>query len=541
MTNHLSALPTEVLHLILHELPMGDILASLCLVSKRLRAVCLTHPHFAFDFNLSAKKKRQFDAVCAQLPVVASQIGSITFSNDFESLRIGPFFSRLVHTNDTFSRLQSISLCYIDYQTWRSINSRLTSFPSLVTLTIECQPRLIDRSLASELLCELLYDSRSLKRLHLKVLSKRLWSFRCRSSSRRKTIVHRTSLRAYGLRIFNLAPLLEVTPALQSLNLDLVWPPFPLEPILHSSSMLRHLSIKSYCVSMHRAQVMLESLVHLTHLTMIIDEVHADLADGVAWAPLLKSISIFKFRFTFTQHTLAPPAADLASFRTPFWLDEKHWYVTYERCVDTGFTLLYSDPYCHDDYPFYFMKDNPIRVSTSPSLHECGTGLQSRLDYARKHLHLSHIVAFDALDYEPKIPGGASVNFVQRLPRLHKLDLSMTLVKQLLVMEWPMVRDLRIRNDAAVPHEPLTLADTVAIARSFKHLERLIISYDAVEDISSLLNSTETMPVLAEIWVRTYENTILRITDTDWLEKNTKLRRFHYSRDPPCWMIFWLY
>ena len=569
MTNHLSALPAEVLHLILNKLPMDDIFTSICFVSEHLRAVCLTYPYFTFDFSSFAKKKKPFDAVCAQLPAVASQIRSITFSSRFDNQRIRHFFSRLVLTPDTFSRLHSISLCSIDVRTWHSINSRLTSFPSLVTLTIECYEN-IDNSLASELLRELLYDSRSLKRLRLKVSVDGYDPFVVdpRLDGRQSSIEH---LSVYGL-FFNLAPLLEVQPALQSLNLDRVWLPLFPPPAYQAPNMLRHLSIKSFYAVRYSIEVMLNCLVHLTHLTLILDEVLGEMADGFAWARLLKSISIFKFRFKFTQYASVQPASE--SFRTPFWLNEKHWYVTYERCIDTGFTMLYSDPYCHDDYPFHFIKDSTIRVSTSPhppssppmtylstsypmsdemrlpwwystvtrsSLHDCGKNLRSRLDYATKHLHVSDIVAFEALDYEPRISSDAFVKFVQRLPRLRKLNLSIFLVKQLLVAEWPLVRDLRIRIDLPFFSAPLTLTDAFAIARSFEHLERLVIPYHAIDNIFLLLNSRKLLPMLAQIWIHTDDDTIHHITESDLLKKNTKMRPFHYSLSPPHWITLWLY
>ena len=457
-------------------------------------------------------------------------------------------------------------------RTWRSINSRLASFTFARHFDNRVSHDHIDNTLASEMLCELLYDSRSLKRLRLKVCVEDCGPFVVdpRPEGRQSSIEH---LSLCGL-LCHVPPLLEVLPALQSLDLGPVQLPFDPEPVPHSLNTLRHLTVRLGLVSLHRIDAMLKPLVHLTHLTLILNNVVHDVANGFVWARLLKSISIFKFVFTFSWRTVTLPAIDLASFRTPFWLDEKHWYVTYERCLETGFAVLYSDPYCRYDYPFYCTKDGIIRVSTSlhptplppmkyiradcpsPSelrsfrrfslgaplaLDECGSTLQSKLDYAREHLQLSHISDFGARECVPDIPSDTFVKFIQSMPRLRSLGLCISLLKKVLVGDWPHIRHLRIMANQPARRELLTLTDVDAVVQSFKHLEQLAISSDAFDDVSLLLNRTETMTMLAEIVIESAHKNTHPIVDRDWLEQNTELPPFHYSRSPTDTVTLWLY
>lgn len=171
MTDYLTALPVELLHIIFDDLSVDDIFASMCFVNKRRGTVCLTYRRFQFDFNPFVKKKTQFRSVCTYLLHVWSETLSLTFSNKYDSwmsLKITRFFSRFVQFTDGFSKLNSITIDPIDEQTWRSINHRWTTLVSLISLFIHCN-EYPDLSITSPLLRELLFDSPKPQRLHVNV------------------------------------------------------------------------------------------------------------------------------------------------------------------------------------------------------------------------------------------------------------------------------------------------------------------------------------------------------------------------------------
>ncbi|CAF2056708.1 unnamed protein product [Rotaria magnacalcarata] len=56
------------------------------------------------------------------------------------------------------------------------------------------------------------------------------------------------------------------------------------------------------------------------------------------------------------------------SFRSLFWLDKKQWYVGYDRCTVSGFSLLYSIPYFMNAYPWHSMKGDTNTISTEPQV-----------------------------------------------------------------------------------------------------------------------------------------------------------------------------
>ena len=566
MTDYLSTLPVELLHIIFDDLSVGDILASMCFVNKRLRRICLTYPRFRFDLNSFARKKEPFQSVCAHLPHVSSQILSLTFSKEYNSLvsfKISCFFSRFLQINDGFSKLHSITIDPIDEQTWRSINHRLTALTSLDSLSIQCNEYL-DLSIASQLLRELLFDSPKLKRLHVNLFVDGSGTFivdPC-PSTRRSQIEH---LHLEGIRL-EFRSLFAVTPVLQSLDANLKLFQFRPNTRFHSPETIRQLTISVNFIGLEEIKTMLHSLRQLTDLTVISKNVQYDMADGWTWNRLLKSILIFKFIFTFDQNTFTSPAIDLTSFRTPFWLEKKHWHVTYERCLLTGFSLLYSNPYCLDEHPMLFMRDRILVESTASQaallpdqtnlrtdstcpievilelqrwsidrirvlFTDLNISLRLKLNYAMKHLHLSQITSFTASRCETDLSADMFVQFLQRLPRLRSLNLSMCLLKRLLNSDWSNILSFHLSTNELTHSDPLTLCEADAFCHSFPHLDRLSLWTDVLSDLSLLLNNVEKMPTLSQISIFAFHRVCDGVNERDWLETNTQLRHFHYVRD----------
>src|ERR1700722_18187530 len=119
MSDYLNTLPVELIQKILDDIPMFDILSSVCLVNKRLRSISLAYPRFRLDFCcMATKKKNQFDLVCAQLLYLTSQIVSLTLFDEDDPMTPAKntlFFSRFITIDCTFSNLRSLTLTYMNY------------------------------------------------------------------------------------------------------------------------------------------------------------------------------------------------------------------------------------------------------------------------------------------------------------------------------------------------------------------------------------------------------------------------------------------
>ncbi|CAF3140755.1 unnamed protein product [Rotaria sp. Silwood2] len=94
-------------------------------------------------------------------------------------------------------------------------------------------------------------------------------------------------------------------------------------------------------------EFLLANLLHLKHL-----ELHAkdlsDLVDGYRWQILTSNLLSFKFKFKIDLISIEQ---NFASFRTSFWLQEKHWYVAYD-----------------DEYLFSVPHFAPVNANTPYSL-----------------------------------------------------------------------------------------------------------------------------------------------------------------------------
>jgi len=88
-------------------------------------------------------------------------------------------------------------------------------------------------------------------------------------------------------------------------------------------------------VSMNNMEQLMAKLPNLTYLELHANG-HVDLLDGQRWQTITSRLIIFNFMFTLS---LEVDVQDIDSFRSPFWLNEKHWFVTY------AYGFLFSVPH----------------------------------------------------------------------------------------------------------------------------------------------------------------------------------------------------
>jgi hypothetical protein len=289
---------------------------------------------------------------------------------------------------------------------------------------------------------------------------------------------------------------------------------------------------------------------------------------------LLSTTTTFQFKFSFCKNAFIQNPFDLHSFHTSFWLVEKKWYVTHDCCIDSRYSLLYSNPYCLDWYPFDDMIGTFVTESTGPELksffhvkhldvsqrllvnntllrrctHVYSLGLtatnfnQSRSwRYAITYLDSTKIsrLSIDTIDI-----GTSSELIVQLaygLPSLRSLQVSVTILRLLLVHNWPHIVYLSIIWGSDRAPRLLTQNQVDSLCRSFTGVEQLEFSRCFIDNISQVLNSM--MMTLSYVSIEHLPPITLhdgRFLSYDWLERNTKLRNFGYSCDRNRTVRIWL-
>ncbi|CAF1929997.1 unnamed protein product [Rotaria magnacalcarata] len=167
----------------------------------------------------------------------------------------------------------------------------------------------------------------------------------------------------------NLYHIYSIAPVLRTL--DTIIDPYSVNHIKHNfpPEYLSKLSIKFFGhFNLSTMKQLLREMTRLVHLTIVAYDIYNDIIDGFAWERILANIITFKFLFSFHESTWTQEPIELESFRTLFWLENKHWYIKYDRCTVSGFSLLYSIPYFNNTYPWVHIKGPIITKSTGPDI-----------------------------------------------------------------------------------------------------------------------------------------------------------------------------
>jgi hypothetical protein len=370
MTDYLSNLPVELIHKIFDDVSSFDMLASLCLVNKRLRLISLNYPRFLLDFSY-LKEKRHFDLFCAQLPSISSRNVSLAFSNIHDGtmpIKIDCFFLQYNDINNIFPKLHSLSLSHVDYIMWTSIKNYVELLTSLTSLSIYTANMVYTSKTTdfiSHLFNDLLFISSTLKCLCLRVNSNTAPYISKLYLNKKISPIKHLILDNVFVDLQNLS---FIVPALHTFDMMINMCNFDCIAHVYPFKHLKYLSITVYCLNFSTIKKLLDSMVRLVHLTIVGYGLYNDMADGIAWEQILINIITFKFSFSFHKSTSISKPIELDSFRSSFWLEKKHWYVRYDQCTVSGFSLLYSIPYFMNTFPWCNIKGTIMTKSTGPQI-----------------------------------------------------------------------------------------------------------------------------------------------------------------------------
>ncbi|CAF3176215.1 unnamed protein product [Rotaria socialis] len=579
MTDYLSNLPVELIYKIVDDITIFDILGCLCLVNKRLRLICLGYNHFRLDLSY-VKKRKQFDLFCDRLASISSQIDSLSFS-DFNDAtmpsKIERFFLRFQVINDKFSNLKSLHLSHVDPIMWKSIKNHVKLLMSLVSLFIDVAYIWVDADPDKEisyLLKDILFMSISLKHAHV----------RCNNGSRiylsdicGKQISSIEHLTLTNVSI-DLQQLYSIAPGLCTLNTRVTayHPAYKFH--VNPPENLQRLSLNISHLYFSLIEQILHSMKRLTHLIIIASDAFRDVTDGDEWERILTKIKSFKFLFRFHESTWTEEAISLDSFQSLFWLENKQWYVGYDRCTISGFSLLYSIPYCTNIYPWSYMKGAIDTKTTGPQIlsldkvNYCKIDNKFSIDDKRlcrltnlqklsisdfdisfhvllnkfvPHIDMSIITTFCIPIRRVNINNDVFVQFVSTMSNLVSLGAPLILLKLLLVSHWSNIRRLEIFLSwptATAVERSLTVDEIDVFFRSFTHIEYLSFQHNPDLNISEILNNipiTISNIVIGHPY-RTIPADFPNFITPDWLQENTRLRNFSYYCNESNAVSLWL-
>ncbi|CAF4021103.1 unnamed protein product [Rotaria magnacalcarata] len=360
-TASLSSLPVELIFRILNFADNKTIIFSFGNVCKRFRSIINSYNQYDIDFQSISKP--YFDAVCNF--ITPENIISLTLSNNNRTTNQISLFLSLFPL-EKFIRLRSLTLVDIDendfhtifqlknmiaslsftFQKKNSIQNPKT-LPLIYTIVSNENLQHLDFGLSWNRIEALPWPNQcSLKSL---ILSSRI-SFKKFSS----ILSHSSQLKTFLLQDCIIEDLIEIDrsttyPQLTSLTFD--------DSELH----------------MDEFQLLLSLTPSLQHLHIVGG---IDLFDGTCWEKFiqkhLKNLNRFEFAFCgntdYEFNNSADVEALITSYRTPFWIENKHWFVICYYFKKSANYSLYSLPICKTKVKFYPHEDK-ISCSTDSKFY----------------------------------------------------------------------------------------------------------------------------------------------------------------------------
>lgn len=353
--SNLDTLPIEIIYQILTNLDQETILFQFGYVCKRFYSIIQTYNRYKLNFQSISKIK--FHILCQRIRL--ENIISLTLSNDQQTPeQIKLFLSKF--QIEQFTRLQSLTLIQIDEDDFHRIfQSNLSNLQSL-TFSFSQEPVLQSKIFS-------ILSSSNLRTFHFDTTLPKIIDFPWPKQSRIQTLHLSTSLSFQQVQmILSCSKQLKklvlndcyINESIENATIDIY--PQVLSLTLHDTELDRN-----------GCEFILSKLPSLEYFYIMGGD---GLADGSFWEKIIKTIllNLKTFEFAFWGDTNIPieNSNDLesavVSFRTSFWLEEKHWYAVcyYFRQMDNY--SIYSLPISKSNINFYSNKEK-ILYSTRPN------------------------------------------------------------------------------------------------------------------------------------------------------------------------------
>jgi hypothetical protein len=356
-TPALYTLPTELLHRILDVLNNETIL-SFGYVCKRFRTIINTYNRY--NLNFQSISKPYFHAICHLIH--PGNIISLTLSNDNKTPDQIKYFLSFFQL-EQFIRLRSLTLIQIEENQFNTIFQSKTIISSLHSLSITFRNNRVNDLKIVHLLSSIISNT-NLQHLDFALSSNKIdqlsWPDQCLLQSliisTRITFKQFSTILSHSLQLKKLV-LQDCTIQDCVNNESLISYPQLISLVFEDSEL-----------DMYRCEFILSLVPSLEHLQIVGG---TNLSDGSRWEQFIqkKLLKLNKFQFAFcgSADVLFENSNDveslIISFRTPFWLVVKQWFVVCYYFKDSSNYSLYSLPICKSNVRLYPQKDK-ISCST---------------------------------------------------------------------------------------------------------------------------------------------------------------------------------
>ncbi len=367
-TASLLTLPVEILYHIIDYLDTPVIILSLSNVCTYFRAISNTYNRYRLDFN--SISKADFHRICRLIE--PENILSLTLSDDNKTPGQIRLFLSLFNI-DQFSRLLSLTLLGVNNDDLsRILYLNITS--TLTSLAINWREANCPTSITMNLLSPIL-SRLNLQKLELKTesyaIEEMLWPVQY-------TLKHLTLMYITQKQY---CTILRQTPNLRTLVLNhCSMHKIDEDMVTLSDSVLYEQLTSLILIDSRMSMIGLTSILilipSLTYLKIICSPDSFDtIADGFRWEQFIRANLLFlcKFEFFFTNiYNVYYSPRDIqlliSRFQTPFWLEEKHWFVTCDYINYLNQVMLYTTPLCSTDFT-YECEANKISYSTLTTMN----------------------------------------------------------------------------------------------------------------------------------------------------------------------------
>ncbi|CAF1367430.1 unnamed protein product [Rotaria sp. Silwood1] len=331
-------LPAELLHILFNYFSGHEILISFYGLSDYMNAILQSYS--AYKLNFKSISRYNFDLICRNIRP-EQVISLILCDSDDTSGESELFFSYF--QIEQFIRLQSLTLIKIEFKSLDFIFYNLSKLNQLRSFSFDAStirhtygPMDLNSGNKLRQINSMLIDTYAQILPQLKFLNLNGgWVLELIQLSNLQC------LKLGSCSIDKLETITYLAPQLKLLDVCINFGEMNFQSIILPTRLTRlNLQIDFFPVSMDYMEYFLSNCFYLRHLELHLAG-YADLTDGQRWQALTNSLVTFYFKFdihiciNFIEQILD-------SFRTSFWLEEKHWFIAYYN--DYLFSIPYFAP-----------------------------------------------------------------------------------------------------------------------------------------------------------------------------------------------------
>ena len=351
----LLTLPIEILHHILDQLDTKDIVLSFRNVCVHFRAITNNYNRYKIQLT-STSLENDIRLICRMIRpenVISCALRSSNGRSDLMTSRIQLFLSLIdIHQ---LTRLQSLDLFGRDNCDFNELIRHISSIPTFMSLSLRW---IKSASMSDDTIGPLssIITMPSLRKLHLSLIDPKIYA----SSS-----INQCKLEALSIDNCShkeLCDVLHHLPDLRTFSSN-CYDMEETNPIVFSAPFQRltSLTLRSPHILMDQLESLLSFTPSLVYLNIVSHfSTFTFLQRLSQWEhfirhklPLLEKLKFYAYTHEYRYENVQDIERILNGFRTPFWLEEKHWYVTckYINNEARSGLMLYSSTNSSVDFP----------------------------------------------------------------------------------------------------------------------------------------------------------------------------------------------